>query len=313
MSEPLTFIYFDRPEVTAIDPPCGPVTGYTQIKVSGKNFQSLGPNMAYCVFNNTHFMNVTFIDSEHLYCSSPKLNKGQRSLPANQLFYELRITIDNKHSQSRSFKPFNYYFDAQLSAVVDSNVGPILGGTDSILEGKGFTHPNVCNLKVRYGAIEVTPKQVNSTFIITTSPRVNLPGAVVLSTSGNGQNYADDVTLHYRDKENTFTYVQDLLVDFIHPQQGPCSGGTKVSVRGIGFTPIKDDDGREITSRPLMYRILDGEAQFTKPAPVEDLTNDSFNWYSPACPSDSKKVKLQISWDKQNWQTILPLGKDHTF
>lgn len=29
MSEPLYYNYFDRPQVLAIDPPCGPVTGFT--------------------------------------------------------------------------------------------------------------------------------------------------------------------------------------------------------------------------------------------------------------------------------------------
>lgn len=46
--------------------------------------------------------------------------------------------------------------------------------------------------------------------------------------------------MHYRDKENTFWYVQDILVDFLHPQKGPCDGGTKVTVHGIGFTPFKN-------------------------------------------------------------------------
>ena len=76
-----------------------------------------------------------------------------------------------------------------------------------MLTGKGFTHPNVCNFKIRYGALEVTPKVHNDTMIESVSPEVNLPGSVVLATSGNGQNYADDITLHVRDVENTFTYT----------------------------------------------------------------------------------------------------------
>jgi IPT/TIG domain len=216
MSEALSFDYIERPKVFSIDPPCGPVTGMTQIKVTGQNFMNLGPNMAFCVFNNTHFMNVTIIDSTHLYCSTPKLPNNLQSLPADQMFYHVSISVDKSSTHSLDPVKFSYYFDSELSSV-DQNVGPVSGGTKSTLFGKGFTHPNVCNLKVRYGAIEVTPTAVNSTFVTTVSPIVNLPGPVVLSTSGNGQNYADDIKLHFRDKENTFTYNQEVFVSGLNP------------------------------------------------------------------------------------------------
>ena len=180
-------------------------------------------------------MNVTLIDEENLYCSSPRLPNNERSLPAGDMIYEVRVTVDNKSTMTKDHKNFGYYFDSELSAVVEAENGPVSGGTQSLLIGKGFTHPNVCNLKVRYGGIEVNPKLLNSTTLSTLSPRVNLPGSVVLATSGNGQNYANDITMHYRDKENTFTYTQDILANYIHPQEGPNSGKTKVMVRAIGL------------------------------------------------------------------------------
>ena len=83
---------------------------------------------------------------------------------------------------------FAYYHDPEIINTRDSNIGPVSGGTLSILEGRGFTNPNVCNLKVRYGALEVTPTQVfNNTMIQTESPEVSVPDAVVLAASGNGQ------------------------------------------------------------------------------------------------------------------------------
>ena len=83
--------------------------------------------------------------------------------------------------------------------------------------GRGFRHENVCNLKIRYGALETTPDIVNNTVVKTVSPRVSVPDAVVLAPSGNGQNYGADLTLHYRDPENTFTYYQDMFVHDLHP------------------------------------------------------------------------------------------------
>lgn len=72
--------------------------------------------------------------------------------------------------------------------------------------GDNFAHPHVCNPMVRYGAIEVTPRLANQSFVVQ-APQVAVPGAVTLFPSGNGQNFAGDYTLHYRDVENTYTYI----------------------------------------------------------------------------------------------------------
>ena len=122
------------------------------------------------------------------------------------MIYEVRITVDDRSTFSPAHQNFGYYFDSEINAVIDSNRGPVTGGTISYLQGRGFKHPNVCNMKVRYGALEVTPNIFNDTSMQTISPKVNLPGAVKLATSGNGQNYANDIILHFRSVENTFTY-----------------------------------------------------------------------------------------------------------
>ena len=91
----------------------------------------------------------------------------------------------------------------------------------------------------------------------TVSPRVSVPDAVVLSPSGNGQNYGADLTLHKRDVENTFTYYQDMYVHDLHPQSGPTSGRTPVEVGGIGFKQFKHDDGRLRDDIPLFAKFID--------------------------------------------------------
>jgi hypothetical protein len=185
VSEPLYFTYVDRPRIISLDPPCGPVQGFTQIVVKGRNFVELGANSAFCIFNETHYMNTTVIDTETLLCSTPRLPERERSLPAKDLVYRVRVTMDKGESRTTEFTPFAYYFDSYLTHV-EADKGPVTGNTTSYLTGKGFTHPNVCNFKVRYGALEVTPKVHNDTMIETVSPEVNLPGGVVLATSGNG-------------------------------------------------------------------------------------------------------------------------------
>jgi len=201
----LFFLYFEEPDVIAIDPICGPTYGQTQITVTGKNFVDLGFGVAKCVFNNTRRTNVTIIDDSTLLCSSPALFNFEASLVPRDMVFHLAVTMDGK-TTTQHYATFAYYNDPQIFAVRNSNVGPVNGNTLSILGGIGFTHPNICNMKVRYGALEVSPRINNDTSMNTTSPKVKVTGAVVLSASGNGQNYAKDKTLHYRDPENTFTY-----------------------------------------------------------------------------------------------------------
>ena len=61
-SESAPFYYYETPQVYSISPPCGPVTGYTQIIVKGKNFVEMGFGRVKCIFNGTA-MNATVIDS----------------------------------------------------------------------------------------------------------------------------------------------------------------------------------------------------------------------------------------------------------
>lgn len=72
---------------------------------------------------------------------------------------------------------------------------------------------------------------------------MNVPDAVVVSVSGNGQQFIDDITMHFRDKENTFTYYQDMLIKTMHPQMGPSSGNTKIVVSGLGLNQFRFENG----------------------------------------------------------------------
>jgi len=200
------YLYYETPVVRELDPPCGPVTGYTEIAVKGKNFMNLGFGLAKCVFNGTYYMNATIVNEERIDCSTPPLTLEQQSLPPQYMFYYVAVTLNGNENTEELMK-FAYYPELIISSVEDADLGPVSGGTVSEVSGLGFTHPNVCNLKVRYGALEVTPNHVyNDTHIQTTSPEVNVPDAVVLAPSGNSQNYGYDWILHVRDEENTFTY-----------------------------------------------------------------------------------------------------------
>lgn len=64
-------------------------------------------------------------------------------------------------------------------------MGPMTGGTNSTIVGRGFAQDNICALRVRYEQTVIKPDFVNATSMAVLSPPVNVSGAVVVSVSGN--------------------------------------------------------------------------------------------------------------------------------
>lgn len=127
-STSLPFLYYETPEVHSIEPPCGPNYGYTQITVTGKNFINMGLNKAKCIFNGHKQMNVTIINDTTLKCSSPPLTRSESLMTALDMRHTLEITLNGAETTNNKVK-FAYYPDPEIQQVVDSNRGPIIGGT----------------------------------------------------------------------------------------------------------------------------------------------------------------------------------------
>lgn len=160
----MPFLYYETPEVHSLEPPCGPTYGYTQITVKGKNFIDMGINKAKCIFEGKKHMNVTIIDENTLMCSSPPLTRSESLMPYLDMRHTVEVTLNGAETTESHIK-FHYYPDPEISKVLDSPRGPVSGNTHSTLVGRGYKHENVCNLKIRYGALEVTPNIVNGTVV----------------------------------------------------------------------------------------------------------------------------------------------------
>lgn len=157
-SESVQYTYYESPVITSIGTTCGPVEGYTQIPVYGKNFIDMGFGKAKCVFNSTIFMNATIVTSGHIECDSPPLAKG-----AQNDWYYVALTLNNRDISNSTAK-FFYYPEPYIEDI-SPNKGPVAGNTHSTLYGIGFAHKNICGLTVRYGGIALNPISVNDTQI----------------------------------------------------------------------------------------------------------------------------------------------------
>ena len=209
-SDVLTYTYFANPEVVSLDPACGPVEGYTQIKVLGKNFVEQQFGKATCVYNNTIFMNATVIDSNTIICDSPPLESA-----SGDMWYNVSVSLDGDFI-SNAGAVFRYYHNPRIDSITPW-LGPMSGGTQSVIRGWGFNQTNVCRLTVRYEQTHISPGDVTATSLTAISPPANISVAVVVSVSGNDQQFINDLTLHYRDRQNTFEYYQAFVVESVSP------------------------------------------------------------------------------------------------
>lgn len=46
---------------------------------------------------------------------------------------------------------------------------------------------------------------------------------------------------------------------------------------------------------------------------ITNLTNDQFVFFTPPCPTESKRLILETSWNGKDWQPIIPAGKNYSY
>jgi hypothetical protein len=138
-SQPIQYLYYEKPVVETIEPICGPDYGYTQITVRGRNFLDMGHNKALCVFNKTIFTNATIMDGSTIMCDSPSLlnSQGFSMMTSKMLWYNVEITIDGGREITGPEQKFTYYKDPKITDITPGS-GPVKGGTTVKIVGSGF-------------------------------------------------------------------------------------------------------------------------------------------------------------------------------
>jgi hypothetical protein len=108
---------------------CGPVEGYTQFTITGKNLREIGRNAAKCIFNNTLHTNATLLDKNRMVCDSPPLESSN-----GDMWYNISVTLDGGSSVFPTPYKFRYYKQPKFLSV-SPNLGPMDGGTNVIVRG----------------------------------------------------------------------------------------------------------------------------------------------------------------------------------
>jgi hypothetical protein len=183
-------------------------------------------------------MNATVLSTNTIVCNSPPLEST-----TGDMWYNVSVTLDGTTIAPSEAK-FKYYVQPVIDSISPA-LGPMEGGTNSIIRGRNFNQSNICDFVVRYGCKQLPFTLINDTAINVTSFPVTMPGAVVVSVSGNNQQFINDITLHFRDKENTFEFYQPYYVEWVKPDVVSNGGSSPILLRSIHFDQFKDENGTQ--------------------------------------------------------------------
>ena len=128
-----------------------------------------------------------------------------------------------------------------------------------------------------------------------------MPGQVVVSVSGNNQQFINDKTIHFRDVENTFEYYQELFIQQITPQYISNSGNSSVILKGMLFDQFRNDNNTE-RHQQLYCRYVDVSSGNVIGKPI-NMTRISYNEQECVAPKNdlTGDAKIQYSVNGQQW------------
>jgi len=319
-SASVQFLYYKGPEVKKVEPPCGPLYGYTQIAVTGENFVDLGRDMAMCAFksedsgNNyldgSHkpivYTNATIVNQTVLLCDSPSmLNKQGYAVDAEGAWWDVAVSLDGGNQLSDTVGRFEYYAEPVIKSVVPA-LGPTYGGTVVTLHGRGFAQNATCKAVIRLGVLEVFPLNMTNKTMTFRAPATPLAGTAAVSVSLNGQQFTKQPAVSDFSKEKTYDYYAPPYTSLYYPARGPTNGGTPQRHQGYGFKLERP----HLTDR-FWARLTDTSKAIIQGAeqeiPPEHLNIDTWAWSLPpvSAQSDTRDVLMQISLNHQDWHDVV--------
>ncbi len=191
--------------VTGISPAQGPVTGGTQVTITGAGFTG-----ATAVnFGGTAATSFTVVSDSQITATSP----------AGTGKVDITVTTPSGTSPTVSADQFGY---TAVVTGISPALGPATGGTPITINGVGFTGATAVN----FGSTAVTSFTVvsDAQITVTTPAGAGKVDVTVTTPSGTSATVSAD----------QFSYTPVLTG--ISPASGPAIGGTTVTLTGVGFT-----------------------------------------------------------------------------
>lgn len=237
----LSYAYVSTPRVLSVVPLAGPMTGGTNLTISGSDFLD-GPSLV-CSFGD-YQTPATFVTSSTIWC----LTSPQKT--ASTVF--VRVLGNNAAEStdgimSDSIVLFQYYPQIGFKTMTPTH-GPNTGGTEIQIIASGIINKPTLScafliktasnsLSVRI-VVPATFHNVTSLSCVAPSLAILMPasapnwsdssfGAAWVSISNNGADFVDT--------NDAFEYVPPIRLVSLTPTMGPQNGGTTIAVTAINI------------------------------------------------------------------------------
>jgi len=238
------------PTVTGVSPDVGPSSGDSSVTLTGTNLSGVteinfGPNNpvdTYAVTSPTTIVATS---------------------PTGTGTVDVTVTTPGGTSATNPGDQFTYVSGPPVITSVSPNSGPVTGGTTVTITGTGFADANA----VDFGTANVATQWtiVNFTTIVATAPDGQLgPYDIQVSNpSGTSTPVAADVY--------TYTTPPVPTVSGVSPVTGPSTGGTTVTITGVGLTGASSVDFGP--GNPSAVYTVNSDTSITATAPAGTLGN----------------------------------------
>lgn len=196
------------PNVFGVSPNVGPVTGGTEVTITGTSFEGA----TRVTFGTNEASSFEVISNHKLVAKSPP---GTGTV-------NVRVIQNRQYSAISSADVFTYYPVPTVTGV-SPDVGPTTGSTWVTVTGSGFNgaDPTMFGNKPAWAVGEISSTQLSAE-----SP----PGKGRVNVTVTTQGGTTAISLG-----DEFTYLSAPTVKSLSPHDGPASGGTRVTIRGTGF------------------------------------------------------------------------------
>ncbi len=217
-TSPLSYTYLTAPGAASLAPTSGPVTGNTQVTITGSDFVS-GATSVTIGANTVPASGVTVANAGTTATFSTP------GVSAPGLVSVVATTAGGSTTTPLGFT----YFSVPTTTSLSPGSGPVLGGTSVTVVGTGFVP----------GATSVT---IGGATVPTTGVTVNGAGTTAtFTTPGHAVGTVNDVAVTTAGGISTpglnFSYLPIPTAATISPPVGPVTGNTQVTITGTGFVP----------------------------------------------------------------------------
>jgi len=223
---PQGFFYYIQPNVSGIFPNSGPSSGNALVKVYGSGFRSDFPGANLGCKMGEYYGRGEFFSDTEMYCFFNRLPLIERNQSLN-----FSVALNNY-----SFTPESYALNFTPYGIIsiEPSSGPIIGGTEILVRGAGFT--NTKNIRCKFGVLGYYQytfgKYIDCNHIVCSSPENfvlpspgQLPFSVPFSIALN-----DDDFNPWTDSTHFYTFYENPNLNSVSPAQGKTSESTEVAV-----------------------------------------------------------------------------------